>query len=63
MLAMEFTRASDEYATVLPPCPNCGRQMLLNRTMPRSSGLPDLCVFKCDGCGVWLIESASEHRM
>jgi hypothetical protein len=59
MRAIEFTQPSGEYAMVLPPCPNCGRPMSLNRTTPRSGGLPDLCVFKCGECGVWLTESAS----
>jgi hypothetical protein len=62
MLAIDLTRPSVEYPMVLPLCPHCGRPMFLNRTMSRSGGLPDLCVFKCGKCGVWLTESADERR-
>ena len=62
MLAVELTRPTTECATDdLPLCPNCGRPMSLDRTTPRSGGLPDLCVFKCGECGVWLSESAGER--
>jgi hypothetical protein len=62
MLATELPRPSGEYATVVPPCPSCGRPMHLARTKPQSDGYPDLCVFKCGECGVWLTESADERR-
>jgi hypothetical protein len=61
MLAMELTRPTGDYATDLPLCPNCGRPMSLIRSTPRSGGLPDLCVFKCGECGVWLSEGAGER--
>jgi len=61
MLAMELIRSARNYATDdLPLCPNCGRSMSLERTTPRS-GLPDLCVFKCGECGVWLSESTGDR--
>lgn len=60
MLAMQLTRPVNEYATDLPLCPNCGRPMSLTRTTPRL-GLPDLCVYKCGECGVWLSESAGDR--
>lgn len=62
MLAMPLMRPSGEFAPVQPPCPHCGRPMSLNRTEPRSGGLPDLCVFKCGECAVWLSEAADERR-
>lgn len=61
MLATEFSRQRGEYGTMRPLCPNCGRLMYLTRTTPRSDGLPDLCVFKCGECAVWLTESANER--
>lgn len=61
MLATDLHKRRDDYATVLPPCPNCGRPMCLTRTDPRA-GYADLCVFKCGECGVWLSESADERR-
>jgi hypothetical protein len=62
MLATELLRSSGGYATVVPPCPSCGRPMYQARITPRSGGLPDLCVFKCGECGVWVTESADERR-
>jgi hypothetical protein len=62
MLATEFPRLRGECATVLPPCPNCGRPMHLARTIAGWGGLPDSCVFKCGECGVWVTESADERR-
>jgi hypothetical protein len=62
MLATEFTRFTwqrADHASGLPPCPNCGRPMFLARTTPRG-GLPDLCVFKCGECAVYLSESADD---
>lgn len=61
MLAMELSRPRGEYDAALPPCPSCGRPMHLARTTPRSGGLPDLCVFRCGECAVWLTESADER--
>lgn len=61
MLAIDLLRRSDDYPSLVPPCPNCGRPMCLTRTTPRS-GLADLCVFKCGECGVWLSESADERH-
>lgn len=61
MLAMQLTRPANEYATDLPLCPNCGRPMSLTRTTPRTGGLPDLCVYKCGECGVWLSEGAGDR--
>lgn len=62
MLAVEFTRTGGEYATNgLPLCPSCGRAMSLTRTTPRSGGLPDLHVFKCGECGVWLSEGSGDR--
>jgi hypothetical protein len=60
MLARELPLPSDKYPALLRPCPGCGRPMHLARTTPRSGGLPDLCVFKCGECGVWVTESRSE---
>jgi hypothetical protein len=56
-----LTRPAGEYATDLPLCPSCGRPMSLTDTTQRSGGLPDLWVFKCGECGVWLSEGAGEH--
>jgi hypothetical protein len=61
MLAIEFTSQRGDYATSLPPCPNCGRPMHLTRTMSRP-GDSDLCVFKCGECAVWLSESADDRH-
>jgi hypothetical protein len=62
ILATEFPQLSGKYATVLPPCPNCGRPTYLARTIPGWGGLPDSCVFKCGECAVWVTESADERR-
>ena len=61
MLAMQLTRPANEYAIDLPLCPSCGRPMSLTRTTPRSGGLPDLCVYKCGECGVWLSEGVGDR--
>jgi hypothetical protein len=64
MLVTEFAPQRGDYATGLPPCPNCGRPMYLARATPRPGGLPALCVFKCGECAVYLSESADErHRV
>jgi predicted RNA-binding Zn-ribbon protein involved in translation (DUF1610 family) len=56
MLATELPRLKGAYATV-PPCPSCGRPMhYLARAVPQPSR-PDLSVFKCGECGVWLTEA------
>lgn len=62
MLAMKLSRRSGEYATVMPLCPSCGRSMYLARKTPQPGKLPDLCVFKCGECGVWLTEAADRRR-
>lgn len=62
MLATEYTRPSGKYSASVPQCPSCGRPMHLARTTPRAGGLPELCVFKCGECGVWITESANERR-
>jgi hypothetical protein len=62
MLATEFPRQRNDYATDIPLCPNCGRTMHLTRTMPRA-GDADLHVFKCGECAVWLTESADKRRV
>ena len=62
MLAREYPQLSGNYATVLPPCPNCGRPMHLARTIPGWGGLPDSCVFKCGECAVGVTISADERR-
>jgi hypothetical protein len=61
MLVTELPELGGKYATVLPLCPNCGRPMYLARATPRSGGLPDLCVFKCGECAVFVTESADER--
>lgn len=61
MLATELMRQQGDYTASLPPCPNCGRPMFLARTTPRAGGLPDLCVFKCGECAVYLNEAADER--
>jgi hypothetical protein len=63
MLATELPRSSGGYATVVPPCPSCGRPMYLARMTPRAGGLSDLGVFKCGECGVWVTESTNERRV
>lgn len=56
MLATELPRPSGKYASV-PPCPSCGRPMHhMARAVPQM-GRPDLCVFKCGECGVWVTEA------
>ena len=62
MPATEVMRPSGEYASIRPLCPSCGRPMYLARTKPQSGGQPDLCVFKCGECGVWLSEAADQRR-
>ena len=56
MLAVELARPSGK-----PLCRHCGRPMSLTRATPRSGGPPDLYVFKCGECGVWLSEGAGER--
>ena len=62
-LHTELPLPKAEYAPVLPPCPSCGRPMYLARSALRSDAVPDLCVFKCGECGVWITESAAECRV
>jgi hypothetical protein len=42
-----------------PQCPSCARNMRLIRRTPRFGGLPDVCTFECQACGVTHFE---EHN-
>jgi hypothetical protein len=35
-----------------PNCPTCGNQMVFFKGIPRVASLPELCIFKCEECGV-----------
>ena len=50
-LVMNAERASTS-APKRPPCPSCAQNMRLIRRTPRFGGLPDVCTFECQACGV-----------
>jgi C4-type Zn-finger protein len=39
-----------------PKCPSCARNMQLLRRTQRFPGLPDLCTFECEACGIFHFE-------
>jgi len=43
-----------------PKCPSCAQQMRLIRRTQRFAGLPDLCTFGCEACGVFHIEECEQ---
>ena len=64
MLALrELTaaKASTPAGIARPLCPNCGRQMHLNRISNGSGGRPDLHTFGCGECGVWVTEASDDR--
>jgi predicted RNA-binding Zn-ribbon protein involved in translation (DUF1610 family) len=36
---------------MLAPCPRCGEAMTRVRTTPKAGPEPELCTFRCPGCG------------
>jgi hypothetical protein len=43
-------------------CPSCAKPMRLVRKTIRFNGLPDLCTFECQACGVSHIEECGPPR-
>jgi hypothetical protein len=44
------------------PCPSCGKFMQLKRVIPGVAGLPQICVYSCQFCGVSLTEADEPHQ-
>ena len=41
---------------IAPRCPDCGKPMLFQRSLPKLAGLPELRTFKCEICGAVVTE-------
>ena len=50
-------------AISLPMCPNCGKPMILVRSVPKIGALPELRTYNCRSCGETVTEGDKPVQM
>ena len=58
-------KARDDMKTdqPAPRCPDCGKQMLFQRSLPKLGGLPELQTFKCENCGAVVTQEVAAELL
>jgi len=46
-----------------PRCPDCGKQMLLERSFPKLAGLPEQRTFRWENCGAVAAEEVEAELL